>query len=159
VTPFVLIVALLVCGMVLLVVEVAIIPGFGVAGLGAIAMIVGGTVLAWVRYGATWGMGSLLIAAGATYTVLVVAPRTRAGKQLILADAVGKGGARDAALVGKVGRTITALRPAGVADVDGRRVDVVAEGVFVDAGREVRIVSVEGARVVVEPVEAKAAGA
>jgi membrane-bound serine protease (ClpP class) len=47
---------------------------------------------------------------------------------------------------------VTALRPAGVAELGGRRVDVVTDGVFVDAGRVVRVVAVEGARVVVAPV-------
>ena len=76
---------------------------------------------------------------------------TRPGERdFRFATDIADGGAK---LVGKVGRTITALRPAGAVDVEGRRVDVVAEGVFVDAGREVRVVSVEGARVVVIPVD------
>jgi membrane-bound serine protease (ClpP class) len=154
--PIVVIIALLACGMVLAVAEIAILPGFGVAGVGAMAMIGGGAVLAWVHYGPTWGVGSLLVAGVVTVGLLAWAPKTRAGRQLILADQMARPGSAER-LVGKSGRAVTALRPAGVAELDGRRVDVVTEGVFVEAGREVRVVSVEGAKVVVAPVAPTAA--
>ena len=51
-------------------------------------------------------------------------------------------------LGGKEGVTLTALRPAGAAEIEGRRLDVVTDGVFVEAGRPVRVISVEGARIV-----------
>jgi membrane-bound serine protease (ClpP class) len=138
------------CGMVLLFAEVAIIPGFGVAGISSILLIGGGAFVAFTRYGVTWGMGSLLIAGSAAWAMLALAPRTRAGKQLILKESL-KGARQADALLGKAGRAATALRPAGVAEIDGRRVDVVTDGVFVDAGRMVTVVSVEGARVLVAP--------
>jgi len=55
-------------------------------------------------------------------------------------------------LVGQRGRTITDLRPAGIALVADRRVDVVTRGVHLEAGDDVRIVKVEGNRVIVEHV-------
>lgn len=56
-------------------------------------------------------------------------------------------------LLGKEGVVVAPLRPSGTADVDGRRVSVVTDGQLVDPGRRVRVVLVEGSRVVVEPVE------
>jgi membrane-bound serine protease (ClpP class) len=56
-------------------------------------------------------------------------------------------------LVGQRGVTVTPLRPAGTTDFDGRRVDTVSEGVMIDRGRAVRVVSVEGSRVVVRQVD------
>lgn len=56
-------------------------------------------------------------------------------------------------LISKVGKTLTPLRPAGVVEVDGERLDVVSEGNFVDAQKEVRIVKVEGSRIVVREVK------
>lgn len=56
-------------------------------------------------------------------------------------------------LLGEVGRTITALRPAGAADFRGRRIDTVSEGVMIEKGRLVRVVAVEGRRVVVREIE------
>ena len=153
-TAILVVVALMACGMILLIAEVAIIPGFGVAGVSAAALILGGTIFAWSRFGATWGMGSLLMAGAAAYAVLKIAPRTRAGRSLVLSTELKKSAvdSKAAQLMGKEGVTITALRPAGAAEIDGRRIDVVTDGVFVDAGVAVRVLSVEGARVVVAPV-------
>lgn len=55
-------------------------------------------------------------------------------------------------LVNKTGLAVSPLRPAGVVDIDGRRVDCVSEGGFVAAGCRVRVVTVEGPRLVVRPV-------
>jgi membrane-bound serine protease (ClpP class) len=54
-------------------------------------------------------------------------------------------------LVGKEGRTLTPLRPAGMVEIDERRIDVVSDSEFLGAGVRVRVVEVEGNRVVVEP--------
>lgn len=61
--------------------------------------------------------------------------------------------AGDLGLVGRTGSVFTALRPSGTIVVDGRRVDAVADGTFIEAGRAVRVVEVHGNRVVVEAVE------
>jgi membrane-bound serine protease (ClpP class) len=154
VTAIIIIIALMVFGMLLLFAEVAIIPGFGVAGISAIGMIIGGSAFAWSRFGATWGVGSLLISSAAAVAILKIVPNTKYGKSLVLSSQLKKSAVDDKAgqLVGKEGTTITALRPAGAAEIDGRRLDVVTDGVFVEAGRVVRVVSVEGARIVVAPV-------
>src|SRR5262249_28460414 len=57
-----------------------------------------------------------------------------------------------AALVGRVAAAATVLRPAGVVEIDGERLDVVTSGEFVEAGRAVRGVAVEGNRLVGAPV-------
>jgi membrane-bound serine protease (ClpP class) len=154
VTAILVIVALMACGIILLIAEVAIIPGFGVAGISAAGLIVGGAVFAGSRFGVTWGMGSLLLSGAAAYATLKIMPRTRAGKSLVLSTELKKGAVAEKTqeLVGREGKTLTALRPAGAAEIDGRRLDVVTDGVFVEAGRQVRVVSVEGARIVVAPV-------
>jgi membrane-bound serine protease (ClpP class) len=153
-TAILLIVALMACGMVLLIAEVAIIPGFGLAGISALALIIGGASFAWSRFGAAWGMGSLLLSGAATLAILKIVPRTRAGKSLVLSTKLKKSAVdgKLQQLVGLEGTTSTALRPAGAAEIDGRRLDVVTDGVFVEAGRPVRVVSVEGARIVVAPI-------
>jgi membrane-bound serine protease (ClpP class) len=56
-------------------------------------------------------------------------------------------------LKGRYGRTLSALRPAGVVDFDGRRVDTLSEGMMVDPGQWVRCVDVRAGKVVVRPAE------
>jgi membrane-bound serine protease (ClpP class) len=148
-----LIILLMAVGMVLLFLEVAIIPGFGAAGISAILCLLAGVVLAWVQYGAAWGVGSLVLAGGMALGLITVAPRTRAGKELVLSAALttDAGDGQKARLLGSFGVTVTPLRPSGAAEIDGRRVDVVTDGVFVEAGKSIKVVSIEGARVVVAP--------
>jgi len=55
-------------------------------------------------------------------------------------------------LAGKTGFATSYLRPAGVASIDGRRVDVLTEGDFVQAGSPIRVNRVEGARIFVRPL-------
>lgn len=52
-------------------------------------------------------------------------------------------------LLGKVGETITPLRPSGTVIVDGERLDVVSEGSYIENNKKVEIVEVEGSRIVV----------
>jgi membrane-bound serine protease (ClpP class) len=68
---------------------------------------------------------------------------------LILKDAVGTAGAEPASLLNRTGVADTALRPTGKALVDGRRLDVVSEGDFIEQGAAIEIIEVAGKRVVV----------
>ena len=89
-------------------------------------------------------------------------PRTRMGRRFFL-----HGPDEDSTLAsmpvnleleqlrGKVGRTLSALRPAGVVDFDGRRVDTITEGMMVEADRWVRCIDVKAGKVVVRPLEKK----
>jgi membrane-bound serine protease (ClpP class) len=56
-------------------------------------------------------------------------------------------------LRGRVGKALSALRPAGVVDFDGRRVDALTEGMMVEAGQLVRCLDVRAGKVIVRPVE------
>ena len=55
-------------------------------------------------------------------------------------------------LRGRIGTAVSYLRPAGIASIEGRRVDVLTEGEFIGQGTPIRVVRVEGARIFVEPV-------
>ncbi|MBN1421700.1 MAG: hypothetical protein JXP34_23200 [Planctomycetes bacterium] len=56
-------------------------------------------------------------------------------------------------LLGREGTALTALRPAGFADIDGARVPVVSEGKFMEKKARVRVTDVKGNRVVVTELE------
>ncbi len=57
-------------------------------------------------------------------------------------------------LIGREALTATPLRPSGAVVLDGERIDVVSEGNYIDRGKDVIIVKVEGSRIVVrESVE------
>jgi membrane-bound serine protease (ClpP class) len=69
------------------------------------------------------------------------------------ADYVSSRDFRD--LVGHAGVATSFLRPAGVADFDGRRIDVLTAGDFVPAGSPIIVTRVEGSRIFVDLVDGK----
>ncbi|MCI0640115.1 MAG: hypothetical protein L0Y72_29145 [Gemmataceae bacterium] len=56
-------------------------------------------------------------------------------------------------LRGRYGKTVSALRPAGVTDFDGKRVDTISEGEMIEPGHWVRCIDVRAGRVIVRAVE------
>jgi len=54
-------------------------------------------------------------------------------------------------IIGKEGISLTPLRPAGIAEIDGKRVDVVSEGGFVDKKEKIKVIDVKGSKVLVQP--------
>lgn len=135
-------------------------PGFGVPGaLGIIFLIAGIIVTAkTVEQGILMGVIILAILAVMLTIVLYSASKGRLSRSLILKDATdrksGFSGTEDMQyLLGKSGKTVTPLRPAGCADLEGVRLDVVTRGEFIDAGVAVTVIEVEGNRIVVAPVQ------
>jgi membrane-bound serine protease (ClpP class) len=151
-------------GLVLLAVEVFVIPGFGVTGTLGLTALLGGLGLSVVGAGATWaviltavGQGalSLLLAIAASLALLRVLPRLPFGRRLILETELlaGAGGASapesDRRWLGKHGTASSPLRPAGIAHIEGERVDVVSEGELIEAGEPIAVIRVDGNRIVV----------
>jgi membrane-bound serine protease (ClpP class) len=58
----------------------------------------------------------------------------------------------DDELVGLQGVTVSELRPVGVGSFDGRRLDIIAEGEFINQHMTVKIISARGSRIVVRAV-------
>ena len=156
---------LLVCsGLLLLAAEILFIPGFGVAGVLGIAALLSGLSLSLIGGGATWdfilrALGrvifSLLLALIGSLVLLRFLPRLPFGQRLILETGLsaGKGYASspdaDKQWLGKSGTAISPLRPSGIADIEGERVDVVSDGEFIESGAQVVVTRVDGNRIVV----------
>jgi membrane-bound ClpP family serine protease len=92
--------------------------------------------------------------------LLRIWPKTPFGRRLILTNPEATTTAASLPihaeleqLVGRFGRTVSTLRPSGITDFDGRRVDTITEGMMIEPGQWVRCVAVQGSRVVVRPVD------
>ena len=157
-------------GIVLLLIEILIIPGFGVVGiLGILAILTSLTLSMIGRFELLTFqdvqsaiskvtaalIGSILL----TIVLLKFLPRTSIGKQVILSETEGRGQGYMAQrsdqhhLVGLIGVTLTPLHPSGTMVLDEKRYDVVSEGEFIAKQAHVKIVEVEGARIVVRQVD------
>jgi membrane-bound serine protease (ClpP class) len=147
------VIGLMVIGVILMVIEVLVIPGFGLIGvLGGIAML----AACWIAFSYSGaGYGALSVVAGLLSSGLVfwVLPKTSSGKKMVLNAAIDNSAADPSlrGLLDREGVAMSDLRPSGAVKIDGRPVDVVTEGEYVERGTKVRVVRVEGARVVVEP--------
>ncbi len=151
-------------GLVLLGVEIFVTPGFGLTGTLGLVALLGGLGLSLVGAGATWSVVltalgqvvvSLLLAIAASLVMLRFLPRLPFGRRLILETELdareGFASAPEADLMwlGKRGTAASTLRPAGIATLEGDRVDVVSDGEFIEAGEPITVVKVDGNRIVV----------
>ena len=150
------IVLLLVVGYLLLLTEFFT-PGLilGTLGLAAVSY---GCYLAF-ELGPLWGASAIGLSLVATVGGVIVLSRSKAARRLILSGDEAKGWKAQAegaeALRGKEGRTLTKLRPSGMAEIEGQRVDVVADSEFLEPGIAIRVCDVEGNRIVVEAFSPK----
>ena len=146
-------------GILLLFIEIILLPGFGAAGVPGIALICVGVGTVWFQSGwetaLIYALGVVAVTIPISILGLWLAPRTKLGKSLILDNTESSTDGFQAPspdlvnLIGKSGKAITPLRPTGAALINGRRVDVVSLGEFIEAETEVEVMVVEGNRVVV----------
>ena len=148
-------VALLLAGLLLVGIEIFI-PGGIVGALGGLCLvsaIVLGFFLFDPPYNLISAAGILVASLAGLYIWATFVPRTRAGRTLTLERDGSDFRLADKdpdVLMGKEGTAQSTLRPSGVAVIDGRRRDVVAEdGMWIDAGQRIRVVSARGARIIV----------
>ena len=132
-----------------------VLPGL-IAGIIGFCCIGIGLALAYMRFDFQRANTILMIVVGAGIvgTILYVKyfPQSRAAQLFVSRGAIGEIGAENPSLVNQTGETLTTLRPSGTAVINGKRVDVVSEGAFIEAGRMIKVVAVEGLRVVVRAV-------
>lgn len=149
----------MVIGYVLLVVEMCI-PGFGVPGiLGSALAIVGLVVL---QPTALQALLIVVIYVALLCVALAICMHSVARGRLSKSRLVLKEVATQADtpetndltyFIGRTGTVHSTLRPAGIAEFDGVRLNVVSDGDFIDAGATVRVNRVEGKRIVVSQIQ------
>jgi len=148
---------LLALGLILLVVEVALIPGFGLIGLLGMLLTGVGCLVAWESYGALPGVATVGGAFTITLGIVWWASRSRSGQRLVLEKSTeGDSGpvSELEALVGKTGLARAPLRPGGIAEIDGERYDVVADGgVWVEPGDGIKVIRVATNSIIVAKTE------
>ena len=150
-------------GLALLAIELIFIPCFGIAGILGILAILAGLVMSMLGEGNAPQM--ILLTAGRVALALVASivllfflmrslPKFSLARRLILETELStqQGFASapesESHLLGKIGKAATPLHPAGIAEIE-ERIDVVSEGDLIDAGESIKVIRVDGNRVVV----------
>ena len=140
----------------------AFMPGFGLPGISGIILEVVAVALTWMNHGPMAALGMTLIVLSILAIAISMSLRSAAnGKlsrsKLVLNDTESnEAGYRSTedldVFLGKEGVTTTVLRPTGMAEFDGVRLNVVSEGEFIQSGTQVQIVRVEGSRILVRTI-------
>jgi len=161
-------VILLVAGLALLGVEIFVVPGFGIFGVAGTLAVLASLYLSLVGNMATGfdlsqaalilSTAIALVLVGA-WTIIRLLPRNERFRRsgIMLGDSLSRETGYLSApvrpdLVGHEGVALTDLRPAGTAQIGDERVDVVADGSWIERGTPIRVVRSDGYRHVVQPV-------
>lgn len=146
---------LVVAGLLLLFLE-TILPGL-IAGSIGMLLLIAAVAYAYLEISLRAGNATLLIVVTALIagTVLWIKffPDSAVARLFVSKGAIGHIGAERPELLDQTGVAFTDLRPAGTALINGKRVDVVTEGGFIQKGATLKVIEVEGMRVVVRAVQ------
>ncbi len=145
-------------GMALVVLEVFL-PGFGLPGISGIALLLVATGFMLFNHGAVAALGLTIIILAILAIVVSVALKSASRgalskSPLVLHDTESSEQGYDSAtdmqvFLGRAGETRTVLRPVGIAEFEGVRLDVVTEGDYIEKDQPVVISRVEGSRIIV----------
>jgi membrane-bound serine protease (ClpP class) len=161
---------LFIIGIILLLLEIFVIPGFAITGVIGIILIIGSIFLSLVGNSLPfWDSGavsraiiqlsaSLLFAFILIYILAKYLPKSSAFSRLVLSNEekadqgfVSYPSIKE--LIGMEGIALTTLRPAGSVEINGQKYDVVADWEYISKGNKVKVIRVEGIKVVVKELK------
>jgi membrane-bound serine protease (ClpP class) len=168
--------AMFIVGAVLLLLEIFVIPGFGVAGISGLVMMVAAIIMAmlhstppvpidydfpltYVRDKISSAVLTLVTAIGITVAFGIVLAKTLPGASVFnrimlrteMKSSDGYQSAQDTSdVVGASGVAVTPLRPSGIAEIEGKRLSVVARGSFIEKDSAIVVTEKHGNRIVVD---------
>lgn len=148
---------LFLAGLILLAVEIFVTPGFGLTGISGLILILASIYFLFPNFDAAMiGIATVLVLSIAGFIIMLkffgssaLSRRIALGEsQTVEAGYRAQSDRKE--LLNKKGKTVTPLRPAGIVEIDGERIDVVSEGRFIEKGVEVMVTKIAGNRIVVK---------
>jgi len=157
--PFIVLLAF--CSLALMALE-AFIPGVSLSGIGGVLLIGVAAYIGWQSFGPITVLVLLVLWGTATFFAMRAVFRSMKSGRLSKSGVFLKNESAPAVhtsrenapiAVGSRGITRTALRPAGIAEISGKRVHVSASGAFVEVNEEIEVIRAEGSFILVAPVK------
>jgi len=157
-------------GIILLLIEIFVIPGFGIVGISGLAAVIvalGVSLIGNIGFSFPSGedISSAILTMASTMVMLVILlasagrwlPKSDRFGQLVLTPTLSRETGHTFAdshveWIGRKGTALTALRPSGTAAIDNERIDVVTSGEYIEKGEAIEVVDVHGSRVRVRSV-------
>ncbi|MCF8000319.1 MAG: nodulation protein NfeD [Halanaerobiales bacterium] len=151
------IIVLFLVGLLLIILEAFVVPGFGITGIGGMISIFVSLYFLFptpeiaINIMATTLISTVIL----TFIIGKYFGSSKAWSRISLGTSqtsdIGYVASNDKKeIINKTGITKTPLRPAGIAEIDNNRVDVVSEGGFIDKGEKIIVIDVKGSKVLVK---------
>jgi membrane-bound ClpP family serine protease len=144
---------LILLGLLLLLIEFAVIPGVTIAGIGGFLLLAGSVYIAFSSYGTLAGFITLAIVLIVSPTMIYYLFQSRTGKKMILEKNIdGKVDLISEKIsVGDKGKTIGRLAPMGKIKVNGEVVEAQSTGAYIDQNTEIKVLKIVSNKIIVEP--------
>ncbi|MGE0077085.1 MAG: NfeD family protein [Bacteroidales bacterium] len=148
-----LIIVLIVIGLILLVAEFLVIPGFTVAGVAGFVLIIFGIYLGYSQFGVITGHIILLSTAVASVATIAISLRSKTWSRVMLNDSVDSKALDEYdhfVKPGDEGIAVSRLAPMGKAKINDHVVEVAALGELIDQQSPIEVVKVDGNKITVK---------
>jgi membrane-bound ClpP family serine protease len=146
---------LITLGIILLLLEFAVIPGFTIAGVGGMALLGYSVYLAFNHYGTLAGIVTVLVLITIIPILFMKFLKSKAGKKMQLdskitsvVDVLEK----ERFKVGDQGKAISRLAPIGKVEINNHIVEGKSQGEFIDDGSKVEVVSLQDNKLIVKQI-------
>lgn len=150
-------IGLFILGVILLLIEIFLIPGFGLTGISGIILIF--VSIFFTLGGGTRALYSIGIVAAILLILFIILlflfPKLPIWSKLGLKERLETEKGYTAytkleELIGKEGVVLTTLRPSGTIEIDGKRYDAISLGEFIEKNSKVKVIKIEGGKIIVE---------
>ena len=145
-------------GLVLLLFEIFIVPGFGPVGIAAILFLAIGTYMAWTKLSVAFAIIITLTSIVSVIAAIIYFKKSGIANKLVLGQSIEDDtpaenqdqGKSPLISVGDIGSTISDIRPTGIAEFDNQRLNVITDGIYINRNTKVKITLIEGNRIFIE---------
>jgi membrane-bound ClpP family serine protease len=152
---WIIILALLLIGVILIVLELIFIPGTTVVGILGFTFAIAGIIVSYRHLGSEIGLYIVIGTSLVTLLAIVYSVRSGAWSRFSLKSSIKSKvneGETDLLQIGDTGVSISTLRPFGKAEFKNRQYEVKTSGNYLDPGKQIRITQISLNQVVVEPI-------
>ena len=147
------IIGLIVAGILLFLIELFVIPGISLAGIGAVASLVYANYYAFVNMGESAGFLTLGASAVTCIGTLVLFMRSKTLEKIALKKSINStidNNAERSIAVGDTGHTVTRLALIGMAEINGNHVEVKSACGLMDEHTPIKVVRIAEGTILVE---------
>jgi len=145
-------------GLVLLLCELFIVPGFGPVGIAAIIFLTTGAYLAWTKLSMIFALTITFISILSVIGSIIYFKKSGLASKLVLNQNIEDDISSDkenlkktdSVSVGQIGYTQSDIRPTGIAEFQNQRVNVITDGIYIKRNTKVKIILIQGNKIFIE---------